>query len=108
MEVGEWLGNDLKSWSQSIRNGYVRAFIIFALHETGIFEALRHGEDKTTAELAAECAVDAHLLDGVLNFLAHADKVLVKENERYSLTEFGRNCLFTDTVLTMKKEREFA
>lgn len=101
MDFRAWLGNDLKSWSQSIRNGYARAFIIFALHETGIFEALRRDGGKTSAELAAKCGVDAHLLDGVLNFLAHADEVLIKEGERFSLTELGKTRLFTDAVLTM-------
>lgn len=101
MDFRAWLGGDLKSWSQSIRNGYARAFILFALHETGVFEALRGGAAKTVAELAAECRVNAHLLDGVLNFFAHADEVLVKQGDRFVLSAQGREWLFTDSVLTM-------
>jgi|GEM_PF-67161 len=95
-----WLGKDLKSWSQSIRNGYIRSFIIFALHETGVFEALRREGAKTTEELAKACSVNAHLLDGILHFLLHADRVLVKENGRFSFTERGK-WLFEDPVLAM-------
>ncbi len=62
----EWLGIDVYSWAQSIRNGYVRAFILFALHNTGVFEALRGGQARTSAELAEECQVEADLLDGLL------------------------------------------
>ena len=42
-----FLGNDLKSWSQSIRNGYIRSFIIFALHETGVFNLMRENKELT-------------------------------------------------------------
>lgn len=96
-----WLGEDLLTWSQSIRNGYIRAFIIFALHETGVFEALRRGGAQTPEELAAACNVNAHLLDGVLNFLHHADVVLAKDGNRFALTEQGREWLFADSVLAM-------
>lgn len=96
-----WLGKDLQSWSQSIRNGYIRAFILFALHYTGVFQALRSGDAKTTEELASECAIDAHLLDGVLNFLVYADVVLGKENNRFFLTARGKEWLFTDRVIAM-------
>lgn len=101
VEPGMWLGVDVKSWSQSIRNGYTRAFIIFALHETGVFESLRMGKPKSVCEIASECHIDAHLLDGVLNFLYHSDKILLKENGKFSLTKFGNEWLFTDMVLTM-------
>lgn len=100
MDYRAWLGQDLKSWAQSIRNGYARAFIIFALHETGVFDALRSGEAKTAEELATACHVNAHILDGVLNFLAHADEVLVKKGDRFSLTERGE-WLFADSVRAM-------
>ena len=36
----DFLGNDLQSWSQSIRNGYIRLYN-FALHETGVFELMK-------------------------------------------------------------------
>ncbi len=95
-----WLGDDLVSWSQSIRNGYIRAFIIFALHETGVFEMLRRRGAMTSQELADACGLNAHLLDGVLNFLAHADVVLAKVDDTFSLTERGE-WLFSDRVLAM-------
>lgn len=96
----DWLGTDLKSWAQNIRNGYIRAFLIFALHETGVFEALRRRGNRTSAELAAECHLDPHLLEGALNFLAHADRVLAKREGRFSLGERGE-WLFADPVLAM-------
>ena len=95
-----FLGDDLVTWSQSIRNGYVRAFIIFALHETGVFETLRRRGPMTSEELAAACSVNGHLLDGVLNFLTHADVVLEKRDNRFSLTSRG-DWLFADPVLAM-------
>lgn len=96
-----WLGKDLQSWSQSIRNGYARAFILFALHYTGVFQALRPGDAKTTEELATECAINAHLLDGVLNFLVHADRILAKEDNKFFLTDRGKDWLFSDPVIAM-------
>jgi len=95
-----WLGGDLTSWAQSIRNGYARAFIIFALHETGVFETLRRLGPMTVEELASECRVDAHLLDGVLNFLAFADEVLVKNGDRFALGPRGE-WIFADPVMAM-------
>lgn len=97
---GAWLGRDPKSWIQGIRNGYTRAFILFALHETGVFEALDSGPAKTVEELAAECRLDPVLLDGVLNYLTYADAVLQKEGEHFSLTHQGR-WLFEDSTLAM-------
>ncbi len=98
--AGAWLGTDLVSWAQSIRNGYARAFIIFALHETGVFEALRRQGPMTSAELAKTCGVDAWLLDGVLHFLLHADELLSKREERFALTERAQ-WLFADPVMAM-------
>jgi len=96
-----WLGTDVKTWSQSIRNGYVRAYLIFALHETGVFARLRDHGPQTTDELATAQGLDAHLLDGVLNFLVHADEVLDKQDDRFGLTARGREWLFHDSVLAM-------
>ena len=96
-----FLGSDLKTWSQSIRNGYIRAFILFALHETGVFELLKNGHSLSTREIAEKCKLNSKLLDGVLNFLFHSDQILKKENEKYSLTEKGLQWLFTDPVLAM-------
>lgn len=96
----DWLGNDLQSWSQSIRNGFTRAFILFALHETGVFELLRKGKPMTSSEIARKCKLHPKILDAVLNFLYHADKVLTKENNKFSLSKYGE-WLFTDKVLAM-------
>ena len=95
-----WLGTDLTSWAQSIRNGYARAFIIFALHETGVFETLRKRGAMTSAELAQACGVEGWLLDGVLNFLAHADQIVQKTGDRFALTERAQ-WLFADPVMAM-------
>lgn len=96
-----WLGDTLLTWSQSIRNGYIRAFVIFSLHETGVFETLRRRGAMTSAELAEACGLNAHLLDGVLHFLLHADVVLAKDDGRFRLTERGAEWLFADSVLAM-------
>lgn len=97
----EWLGNDLKAWSQSIRNGYARAFILFALHDTGVFELLRKGNPLTVSQIASQCNLLPSLLDGVMNFLYFSDKILIKKGGRFSLSRYGKEYLFTDTVLTM-------
>ena len=43
----------------------------------------------------------AYLLNGVMNFIYHADQIIVKENDKFSLTEKGQQWLFTDPVLAM-------
>lgn len=101
LDPGIWLGTDVKTWSQSIRNGYARSFILFALHERGVFDLLRKGKPKTVNQIASACRIHPHLLDGILNFLYHSDKILIKKDNKFSLSEFGREWLFTDMVLTM-------
>jgi len=100
-EPGEWLGSDLKGWSQSIRNGFARAFILFALHETGVFGLLRKGKPMTSSQIAKKLKLHPQMLDGILNFLYHADKILIKKDNKFSLSKEGKDWLFTDTVLTM-------
>ena len=41
-----------KFWTQSIRNGYVRSHLIFAMHETGVFESLKNNDHLSSEELA--------------------------------------------------------
>lgn len=96
-----FLGKDLQSWSQSIRNGYVRSYIIFALHETGVFDLLRNNKSLSINEIAKKCNLNSKLLSGVMNFLYHADQIIIKENDKFSLTEKGQQWLFTDPVLAM-------
>lgn len=96
-----WLGKDLKTWSQSVRSGYARAFILFALHNTGVFEALRRAGAQTVNELAESCNVEADLLEGVLNFLVFSDRVMEKSDGRFMLTEDGREWLFAAPVIAM-------
>lgn len=95
------LGGDVTSWAQTIRNGYARAFIIFALHQTGVFDALRDRGPLTDGELAGELGLDPDLLRGVLQFLLHSDQVIRKDDGGYSLTGLGREWLYTDQVLAM-------
>ena len=98
----EFLGSELKSWSQNIRNGYIRSYVIFALHETGVFELLRKKNNLSVNEISKECNLNSHLLNGVMNFLYHSDCIIRKNNEgRFSLTENGKQWLFTDPVLAM-------
>ena len=97
----EFLGKTSKFWTQSIRNGYIRSHLIFAMHETGVFETLKKKENLSTEEIAKINNLNPILLNGVLNFLYHSDKILVKKNNKFSLTSFGKMNLFTDALLTM-------
>ena len=96
-----FLGNDLKSWSQSIRNGYIRSYVIFALHETGVFNLMKKQKELSVEEISSKCNLNPKLLDGVMNFLYHSDQILSKQNNKFSLTEKGNDWLFTDPVLAM-------
>lgn len=99
--VDEFLGSTLQEWTQNMRNGFTRAFLYFALHETGVLESLRGGGKKTCAELAEECNIDGYLLDGALNFLLFSDKMLERDADgRYSLTDVAEEWLFADTFTT--------
>ena len=97
----EFLGKSSKFWTQSIRNGYIRSHLIFAMHEVGVFETLKNKNDLTSDEIAKLNNLNPILLNGVLNFLYHADKILIKKNNKFSLTTFGKENLFTDALLTM-------
>ena len=94
---------DFREWLEHIRNGYVRMYLIFALEETSVFDALRraNGKGRTCTELAAECCLDPLLLDGALNYLVFSDVVLSKKDGRYALTERGRQWLGQDATLNM-------
>ena len=96
-----FLGNDLKSWSQSIRNGYIRSYVIFALHETGVFNLMKKQKELSVEEISSVCNLNPKLLDGVMNFLYHSDQIISKQNNKFSLTEKGNDWLFTDPVLAM-------
>ena len=100
LDPGDWLGKDIKSWAQGIRNGYVRAFILFTLHETGVFDLLRKGKPLTARQIAQRRNLDPNILEGILNFLYHADRILKKEGNRFSFSKYGE-WLFTDMILTM-------
>jgi len=95
------LGEDVTSWAQSIRSGYARAFILFALHESGVFETMRREGPKTVEELARIHNLKHRLLDGVLHFLLNSDHILEKLGDKFGLTPRGLTYLFTDQVLTM-------
>lgn len=97
----EFLGKSSKFWTQSIRNGYIRSHLIFAMHEVGVFDTLKNYNNLTSDEIAKKNNLNSILLKGVLNFLYHADKILIKKDNKFSLTPFGRKNLFTDALLTM-------
>lgn len=97
----EFLGKSSKFWTQSIRNGYIRSHLIFAMHEVGVFETLKNKSDLTSDEIAKLNNLNPILLKGVLNFLYHADKIIIKKDNKFSLTTFGKENLFTDALLTM-------
>lgn len=97
----EFLGKNSKFWTQSIRNGYIRAHLIFAMHETGVFDSLKKEKSLSSEEIATKNNLNPFLLKGVLNFLYHSDKILSKKKEKFSFTKFGLDNLFTDALLTM-------
>ena len=125
LESGGWLGSDVKTWSQSIRNGYSRSFILFALTELGVFETLRDRAPLTVEEIAKKHKINAHLLDGILNFLYHADKILVKKDNKFSLSKNGAwlfhsmtqamalgaigaySCLLYELVPSLREEKKY-
>lgn len=96
----EFLGSTVQEWTQNIRNGYMRAYIIFALHETGVFNALKNGDAKSVDQIAAECQIDLYLLNSVVLYLLVCDKILERDGEKIRLTEFGKHALFTNTLMT--------
>lgn len=96
MDNDAWLGRDANEWMRAMADGYVRAQIVFALHETGVWTALREHGPQTTEELAARCSIDGHLLDGVLHFFAFSDDTVAKTGDKFALTERG-DWLFSDT-----------
>lgn len=96
----EFLGSTIQEWTQNIRNGYMRAYILFGLHETGVFNALKNGESKTVEAIAAECKIQPYLLNSVILYLLVCDKILERDGDKIRLTEFGRQALFTDTLMT--------
>jgi 2-ketoarginine methyltransferase len=95
-----FLGTTVQEWTQSIRNGYMRAYILFALHETGVFNLLKDGQSKSVDELAAECKIEPYLLNSVILYLLVCDKIIERDGEKIRLTEFGRHALFADTLTT--------
>jgi SAM-dependent methyltransferase len=96
-----WLGDDAKSWAHGLRNGYAKAFVISALHQTGVFELLREHGPRTSEQLAAEAKLDHRFLDGILSYLAFTDRVLDKTGDRFALTERGREWLWADPLLVL-------
>ena len=58
-------------------------------HETGVFETLKNKDNLTVKEIANKNKLNPILLNGVLNFLYHSDKIL-----DFSLTNFGKENLF--------------
>ena len=93
----EFLGMTVQEWTQNIRNGYMRAYVLFAMHETGIFNALQEGQSKTVDQLAAECEIEPYLLNSMVLYLLVCDKILERDGDKIRLTEFGAKALFTDT-----------
>lgn len=89
-------------WREEIRNGFSRAFILFALHASGVLDALQRAgaAGRTAKELAAEHQLAEFLLENVLTYLALADVVLVKEGERFRLTEHA-DFLFAPKTMHM-------
>jgi hypothetical protein len=126
-EARIWLGKDLSSWTASMLSGVTRAYLVFALEEAGVFEALRRadGEGRTVDELAAECGLNRRLLDGALTFLALADEVLAKNDGRFTLGEQaewlaedmtrgisllyvgGYSCLLSNLLPALREEKRY-
>lgn len=90
-------------WRESIRNGYIRMHLLYALEETKVFDALRRADatGRTAGELAAECDLEPRILEGALDYLTFSDVVLTKTDGRYALSAQGRDWLGQDATLNM-------
>lgn len=91
-EFERWLNaHDVALWRETIRNGWARGYCLFALEETGVTSLMRRiaPERRSAAELAAECKIDAGLLDALLTYMALSDIVIDKVDEKYALTPRG-------------------
>jgi phenylpyruvate C(3)-methyltransferase len=93
------LGDDPESWRESMRNGYLRAFVVHAILETGVADELRQRADggATAPELAAACKLNPLLLEPALTYLSLADQVLRKDGDRFFLGARGE-WLFNDQL----------
>ena len=121
------LGDDPESWREGMRNGYLRAFVVNAIVQTGVAEELRRrGPEGATANALAEAtSLDPEVLEPILFYLSHADRVLQNEGDRFAL---GRNgdwlfapelkaallasidaygCVLTELVPTLRREKSY-
>ncbi len=113
-------------WRETMRNGYVRAYLLFALHDTGVLEALRAAPDGlTTGELADRLGLDGKRLEHVLTYAKLSDEVLAQTGDRWRLGERGAwafeprtmhllynnvgaySCILSELVPVLKKEKVY-
>lgn len=93
-------GMGVQEWTQTMRSGYIRAHLYFALYRTGVFSALQDEGGKTVTELSRETGVDEYLLENVFEFVKYSDVILDQDNDKYLLTEAGKQWVFDDTFAT--------
>jgi len=77
-----------EAWFHELATHYVEAQIYFHLNQAGVFERLPGGG--STAEIAAELELDAHVLGCLLEYAAAVGSVVrVREDGVFELTSFG-------------------
>lgn len=95
------VGTDVTSWAQTIRRGYTLGFLLYAFHNTGVFESLKQGP-KTAEQIASERGLDIKLLESGLNFFVWSDTSITKDDEgKYYMTEKGKERIFADQTVAM-------
>jgi SAM-dependent methyltransferase len=62
---------------------------------------MKNNSNLTLNEISEKCKLNKVILGGILNFLYHADEIILKNKGKFSLTEKGHKWLFTDKVLAM-------
>lgn len=91
----------VQEWTQTMRSGYLRAHLYFALHKTGVFSKLvEQSTGITITELSEETGVNEYLLENVFEFIKYSDVILDQENDRYLLSDVGKEWIFEDTFTT--------
>lgn len=121
------LGADATAWREGMRNGYLRAFIINALLQTGIADELRRRSPEAASadELAQHAGLDAYALSSALTYLSLADRVIEKQGNAFRLGERGDwlftpelraallasidayGCVLTELLPTLKREKSY-
>ena len=80
-----------ESWFHRRATFYVEAQILFHLNQAGVWSLLKKGGSHTAPQIAGSLRLDAAATDALLDYVYQVDGLLDRdEQDRYSLSEFGR------------------